>query len=295
MDNEANARSKFAEAQKKSRGGGGFFGMFGGKNVGEAAELYVQAGNLFKLAKNWTSAGDSFLACAELHGSQSDGKHDAATQYAEAGNCYRKVDPKKAVDCITKTADIYTDMGRFNMAAKYHCTIAELYETDFPDLEKSMTHWQKAADFYKGEEAKSSATKCSIKVAQYAADLGQFRKALTIFEEIAKWETDHSTLKYAAKGHFFQALLCHLCIDLLDSQTAIGQYESINPTFSESREAKLIKDIIAASEAKNVDDFTLAVQNYDKISKLDNWHSALLLKIKKNIAVDDEDEYDDLK
>lgn len=32
---------------------------------------------------------------------------------------------------------------------------------------------------------------------------------------MATWEADHPTLKYAAKNHFFQALLCHLCSDLV--------------------------------------------------------------------------------
>uniref|UniRef100_A0A0N4ZJW4 Alpha-soluble NSF attachment protein n=1 Tax=Parastrongyloides trichosuri TaxID=131310 RepID=A0A0N4ZJW4_PARTI len=294
MENEAAARKKIEEAEKKAKGGKSFFGMFGGgRNVEDACELYIQAGNLFKIAKNWHSAGDAFLACAELHGTRGDGKHDSATNYAEAANCYRKVDPQKAIDCLTKAADIYTDMGRFNMAAKYHLTMAELYESEYPDVEKCMYHYEKAADFYKGEEAKSSATKCSIKVAQYAAELGQYRKAIELFEEIAIWEADHSTLKYAAKNHFFQALLCHLCIDLLDSQQAVKKYEDIHPAFSESRECKLIKDIIAALEAQDADGFTASVKNYDKISRLDNWHTALLVKIKKSCKEGDDE--DDLK
>jgi len=56
-------------------------------------------------------------------------------------------------------------MGRFTMAAKTHMTIAELYEGEYPDKQRCMEHYQKAADYYKGEEAKSSASKCIIKVA----------------------------------------------------------------------------------------------------------------------------------
>jgi alpha-soluble NSF attachment protein len=57
-------------------------------------------------------------------------------------------------------------MGRFNMAAKLQTTIAEIYETELPDKQKCAKHYQIAADFYKGEESKSSATKCLIRVAQ---------------------------------------------------------------------------------------------------------------------------------
>lgn len=41
-----------------------------------------------------------------------------------------------------KTADIYTDMGRFNMAAKNHCAIAELFENECPDVAQCMAHYQ---------------------------------------------------------------------------------------------------------------------------------------------------------
>ena len=70
------------------------------------------------------------------------------------------------------------------MAAKHHTTIAEIYESEQPDLGKAITHYEKAADFYKGEESKSSANKCLLKVAQYAAQLEQYQKAIQIYEEV---------------------------------------------------------------------------------------------------------------
>lgn len=251
---------------------------------------FCQAGNLFKMAKLWKEAGDAFVRAAELHGSKGDSKHDCASQFAEAANCYRKVNPQLAVDCLTKTSDIYTDMGRFNMAAKNHVTMAELYETECPDTEQCIQHYQKAADYYKGEESKSSATKCLIKVAQYSAQLEQYQKAIAVFEEIAMWEADHPTLKYAAKNHFFQALLCYLCIDPLDAQHALKRYEDASPSFADTREAKLIKDLIACLEDGNEELFTDTIKSFDKISRLDQWHTGLLVKIKRSINKEDEDD-----
>uniref|UniRef100_A0A158R5L3 C2H2-type domain-containing protein n=1 Tax=Syphacia muris TaxID=451379 RepID=A0A158R5L3_9BILA len=249
------------------------------KKVPRLNRVPRNAGNLFKVAKLWKDAGEAFVKAAELNAAKGDAKHDTASNYAEAANCFRKVNPQVAVDCLMKTAEIYTDMGRFNMAAKNHCTIAELYENECPD---------KAADYYKGEESKSSATKCLLKVAQYAAQLEQYKKAIQIFEEVALWEADHQTLKYAAKNHFFQALLCHLCIDLLDTQHALKRYEEISPSFADTREAKLIKELITCVEEQDVDTFTDAVKNYDKISRLDQWHTALLVKIKKSCSDEDD-------
>src|SRR5437899_1371598 len=57
----------------------------------------------------------------------------------------RKGDPKEAVASITKAIEIFTDMGRFNIAAKHHMTVAEIYEVDAVDIEKAITHYEQAA------------------------------------------------------------------------------------------------------------------------------------------------------
>ncbi|VIO98236.1 Uncharacterized protein BM_BM3004 [Brugia malayi] len=290
-ENEAKARKKLEDAEKKAKGGSGFFsGLFGSAKAEEAADLFVQAGNLFKISKLWREAGDAFVRSAELHAAATDRKHDAASNYAEAANCYRKVNPQQAIDCLMKTAETYTDMGRFNMAAKYHCTMAEIFESEAPDMTQAMTHYQEAADFYKGEESRSSATKCMIKVAQYAAQLEDYKRAIKIFEEVATWEADHPTLKYAAKNHFFQALLCHLCFDLLDTQNALKRYEEISPSFVDSREYKLINELISCLEDRNQVKFTEVVKAFDKISRLDQWHTSLLVKIKRSCGDEDDDD-----
>lgn len=90
----------------------------------------------------------------------------------------------EAVGALLKAIEFYTDMGRFNMAAKHHQTIAEIYETELADLERAINHYELAADFFKGEESNSSANKCLLKVAQYAAQLENFTKAIQIYEQV---------------------------------------------------------------------------------------------------------------
>jgi alpha-soluble NSF attachment protein len=38
------------------------------------------------------------------------------------------------VACLLKAIDIYTDMGRFSIAAKHHQAIAEIFENEANDL-----------------------------------------------------------------------------------------------------------------------------------------------------------------
>lgn len=75
-------------------------------------------------------------------------------------------------------------MGRFTMAAKHHQSIAEMYETDSIDLARAVHHYEQAADYFKGEESNSSANKCMLKVAQYAAQLEEYDRAIQIYEQV---------------------------------------------------------------------------------------------------------------
>lgn len=76
-------------------------------------------------------------------------------------------------------------MGRFVMAAKYHQSIAEMYESDPNTLTKTIQHYEQAADYFKGEESVSSANKCMLKVAQYAAQMEDYEKAISIYEQVS--------------------------------------------------------------------------------------------------------------
>merc|ERR1711970_422892 len=260
-DNEAKANALVAEAEKKLSGGKGFLGgLFGGQSKqDEALECYGRAANLYKMAKKWSAAGQTFSTVAQHH-SKLGNKHDAATNYVDAANCYKKSDPKEAVSCLNKSIDIYTDMGRFTIAAKHHQTIAEIYESDIADLDKAMTHYEQAADYFKGEESNSSANKCMLKVAQYAAQLENYDRAIEIYEQVAASALESSLLKYSAKEYFFRAALCHLCVDSLNAQHAVQRYEEQYPAFSDSREAKLVKALVHHLEEEDIEAFTNEVK-----------------------------------
>lgn len=122
-----------------------FYFSGGSNRVEEAIECYQRAANLFKMAKNWSQAGKSFSEAANLH-ARGGSRHDAATNLVDAANCYKKSDIPEAVNCLLKAIEIYTDMGRFTIAAKHHQTIAEMYEGDANDLVRLS--WQNQQLFY---------------------------------------------------------------------------------------------------------------------------------------------------
>ncbi|XP_055880310.1 alpha-soluble NSF attachment protein-like [Biomphalaria glabrata] len=287
-DQEQKALQLIAEAEKKLKSSKGLFNSLfggGGSKQEEACDLYVRAANAFKMAKKWPQAGKAFEEAALLQIALGS-KHEGATHYVEAGNCYRKADANAAVSAIHKAIEIYTDMGRFNIAAKHHITVAEIYENELSDMEKAVQNYEQAADYYKGEESNSSANKCLLKVAQFSATLENYEKAIEIYEQVAVSSMDNSLLKYSAKDHFFRASICHMCMDTANATLAVKKYEEMFPAFADSRECKLVKKLLEAIEAENVDQFTEVLKEYDSISRLDPFLTTLLVRVKKQLSAE---------
>ncbi|KAF1651988.1 Beta-soluble NSF attachment protein, partial [Eudyptes chrysocome] len=244
----------------------------GNTRVEEACEMYTRAANMFKIAKNWSGLGLGSLTCwlTLLF--------------------FLNTHAAEAINCLNAAIDIYTDMGRFTIAAKHHITIAEIYEAELVDIEKAIAHYEQAADYYKGEESnrqvvfvKDSANKCLLKVAAYAAQLEQYQKAIEIYEQVGTNTMDNPLLKYSAKEYFFKAALCHFIVDELNAKLALEKYEEMFPAFTDSRECKLLKKLLEAHEEQNCEAYTEAVKEFDSISRLDQWLTTMLLRIKKSI------------
>uniref|UniRef100_A0A8C8VKT5 NSF attachment protein beta n=1 Tax=Pelusios castaneus TaxID=367368 RepID=A0A8C8VKT5_9SAUR len=92
---EREAVQLMAEAEKRVKSSHSFLrGLFGGNaKIEEACEMYTRAANLFKIAKNWSAAGNAFCQAAKLH-MQLQSKHDSAICFVDAGNAYKKADPQ---------------------------------------------------------------------------------------------------------------------------------------------------------------------------------------------------------
>ncbi|CAG5125120.1 unnamed protein product [Candidula unifasciata] len=278
-DQEQKAINYIAEAEKKLKSSKGLFSsMFGagGSKQEEACELYIRAANAFKMAKKWPQAGKAFEDAAELQLAMGS-KHDAATNYIDAGNCYRKADPNAAVSAIHRAIEIYTDMGRFSIAAKHHITLAEIYETELSDIEKAVQNYEQAADYYKGEESNST-----------LRTLENYDKAIEIYEQVATSCMDNSLLKYSARDHFFRASICHMCMDIINAQVAIKKYEEMFPAFADSRECKLVKKLLQAVEDDNKEQFTESLKEFDSISRLEPFLTTLFLRVKKQLNAEPE-------
>ncbi|WRX21116.1 hypothetical protein QQP08_013603 [Theobroma cacao] len=291
------------------------WGLFGSKYE-DAADLFDKAANCFKLAKSFVliqlenvkfrgdKAGSTYVKLSNCH-LKLESKHEAAQAYVDAAHCYKKTATKEAISCLQQAVNMFCDIGRLSMAARYYkvvvfllllfphihhpavrslydnaaviqthgCLIyvqeiAELYESE-QNIEQAIDYYEKAADFFQNEEVSTSANQCKQKVAQFAAQIEQYQKAIEIYEEIARQSLTNNLLKYGVKGHLLNAGICQLCKgDVVAITNALERYQELDPTFSGTRECKLLADIASAIDEEDVTKFTDVVKEFDSMTPL---------------------------
>ncbi|KAL9316203.1 hypothetical protein ACSQ67_017204 [Phaseolus vulgaris] len=285
-DHLARAQDFEGKAEKKLSG----WGLFGSK-FEDAADLFDKSANSFKLAKSWDKAGSTYIKLANCH-LKLESKHEAAQAYVDAAHCYKKSNINEAVSCLDNAVNIFCEIGRLSMAARYLKEIAELYESE-QNIEQAVVYFEKAADFYENEDVNTSANQCKQKVAQYSAQLEQYQRSIEIYEEIARQSLNNNLLKYGVKGHLLNAGICQLCRgDVIAISNALERYQDLDPTFSGTREYRLLADIAAAIDEEDVGKFTEVIKEFDSMTPLDSWKTTLLLRVKEKLKAKELEEDD---
>ncbi|XP_073119315.1 alpha-soluble NSF attachment protein-like [Henckelia pumila] len=287
MGDQIARAEEFVKKAEKKLGG---WGIFGSKHD-DAADLFDKAANAYKLGKSWDQAGAVYIKLANCY-LKLDSKHEAANAYADAAHCYKKTNPKESISCLQQSVNLFLDIGRLNMSARYCKEIAELYEQQ-ENLELAIVYYERAADLFQSEEVSTSANQCRQKIAEFSAQLEQYQKAIEIYEEIGRQSLNNNLLKYGVKGHLLNAGICQLCKgDIVSINNALERYQDLDPTFSGSREYRLLADLAAALDEEDVEKFTGAIKEFDSMTRLDAWKTTLLLRVKEALKAKELEEDD---
>jgi len=274
ISDEERATQLIAEFETKKDTGKSFldgYPLFGGGypfKIDEAIECYQRAANFYNITKNWSEAGSAFCQAANLQAKKCslDGRCDAATNYVNAANCFKKSGNRKykstTIMCFKDAIEIFTDMGRLSSTAKLNKALAEIYEASEPvDIGRAVQHYQQAAKYFNNSY---SASQCLLKLAEYAAQLENYQEAIQHYEQVACSYLKNSLLKDSVKEYFYCAALCHLCVDVLNAQHALERYENMHPSFQDSSESKLVKTLICLTEKLKVAENSAQMENYQK-------------------------------
>jgi alpha-soluble NSF attachment protein len=289
---EEEGRALMAAAEKKSevKSGGFFRSLLGSSSGGEdVADLFVKAANTFKLAKSWELCGDAFVRAAQTYERSSELSYDAGSKYADAAKAYKNSSPEKAIAAYEDAIRVYTSAARFQQCARLSKELAEMHEANQNNA-AALASYSAAADFYEGEDSKSHANAMRLKLGMLNASEGKYGEAAELFERIAADAMESNLLKYSARDHLLKAGLCRLCMgDTVGAARAVQSYFATDGSFATSREGQLLINVVKTVEDGDVEAFTNAVYEYDSISKLDDWKTGILLKVKNSIKEDEDD------
>ncbi|KZF19869.1 vesicular-fusion protein Sec17 [Xylona heveae TC161] len=280
------------QADKLVSSASGGFSFFGGRTekFENAADLYVQAANAFRMQKQGKEAGLAFERAASIQTEKLNEPDDAANSMTEAFKAYRKSDPEDAARVLEQAISHYTLKGNFRRAATQKQNLAELYEVELGDQKRAMDAYETAAGWFEGDNAEALANKLWLKLAELAALEGDYYKGIENFEKVAKTSVNNNLMKYSVKEYLLKAGICHLATnDMVGTGRAIEGYRELDQTFASTREHQLLVDLAEAVEQGDQEAFSDKLFQFDQLSKLDKWKTTLLLRVKNNIEEKGED------
>ncbi|KEP60013.1 UNVERIFIED_CONTAM: SNAP protein (soluble N-ethylmaleimide-sensitive factor Attachment Protein), putative [Hammondia hammondi] len=274
----------------------GFFSSLLGRgsDPDAALSIYTQCAQRYKLARQWNDAADCYVR-ASLAAERGEDTSTQAQMLAEAGNVLKRVSASDAEEQLVAAAAVYIQQGRWSQAGKLYRSVAEMYEegealsglgNDGKCVSKVMTFYKKAADTYELDEyGKSAFSQCRCKFAEYAAKSEDtIHDAIQIFEQEGDKATRNNLLQFSAKDFYLKALVLLLSSgDAVSAQIALERYVARDPRFEGSREGRLATALVAAMQEGDAEAFTAALDDFDRISKLDPWKIHFLLKAKRRL------------
>ncbi|KAA8650780.1 hypothetical protein EYZ11_007617 [Aspergillus tanneri] len=279
-------------AEKALNGASSGFSFFGGRaeKYENAADLYTQAANAFRVQKQNKESGLAFEKAASIQSQNLNEPDDAANSLNEAFKVYRKSDPEDATRVLSAAIQHYVLKGNLRRAATQQQHLAEVYEVELGDTKKALEAYEKTAEWFESDNAEALANKHFLKAADLAAIEGDYYKSIEYYERIGRSSISNNLMKWSVKDYFLKAGICHLATnDLVATNRALESYRDIDTTFASTREHQLLVDLAQAIEQGDQEAFADKLFQFDQLSKLDKWKTTILLRIKSNIeeAVED--------
>ncbi|CDZ96527.1 Protein required for fusion of vesicles in vesicular transport, alpha-SNAP [Phaffia rhodozyma] len=274
-----------AKANKKASSSTGWFSSSSTK-FEEAADLFQQAANAFKLEKNWDSSGRAFDKEGECR-LKANEKDDAIAAFWNASKSFKQSTSvssvSDAVNALTQAITLLTEQGRFRQAADRQKEVGNILKES--DLPAARDAFEKAGEWYQMEDAQATGNAILKEAAEISGSLGDYKRAVDTFVQVGNWSLSSPLTKYSVKEIWLKAGLCALgAEDVVLARNLLDKFAQQDVTFPSTREARFLNNIVIAYGDGDVEAFTAHVVEYDQVTKLDNWKTEILLRIKKTIG-----------
>jgi len=286
------AKQLIAEAERKEKSTSTFITKLFGDDrykLSECAELYSQAGNLFKQSKMNNEAANAFMKAAGIYESPAvNSQYESQINYQNAALAFERSQPFDAIRVYYKLVDQCLLNGNFGGAAKQYERIADLTPGDQTD--EIIKLYKLASECYVDSNQTYSGIKCLEKAVLIYIKQAKYAEASGMFEKLANMTTNIS--RYKISGYLFDAGLCYLVSTFgaanYDSTDTTIKFDSYHELIgkSDNRMSSLMAVATACAESDLVM-FECAIRELAVKVSLSDWHIDILnvLKVKlKQIA-----------
>ena len=262
MLDEKDPDELFRKAKKKLDPG--FFKSIfsdSGHRIEKAIGYFKEAGEIYKLQKEWVKAGDCFIEIAKLNEHQ---KEDPCEAYDNAILCYNKGGAKdKYSPLMDKIISINLKAGQFTYCAELTFDKAQkLLETANNDLNKIqevLSIYDKALDYYEMDKNSNEAKVNVVKEAK--ADLitiygikDEIARAKTYYEELAYYNLQSNTGRVFSVDFFAKIIFVYLAYeDYITAKAFLNKYYGEDKYFRKSEVAEFLENLIKCFENDGVD------------------------------------------
>lgn len=256
----------------------------------EAADMYIQAANAYRIQKQGRKAGQTFEKAAQTQ-KKTEAKDDAGNTLVEAFKCYKPNDPEDAARVLEEAIELFTLRGQFRRAANYKMDLAQLYESEeLHNADKAIAAYDDAGEWFFQDQAEALSNKAFLKMADLAATEGNYDVAVDKYCLVSKRSLNNNLNKWSLKEYFLKAGLCQLANqDTIAANKCLEQFLEWDPSFAQTRECQLLQNLIQAVDDGDEELFTNKLYEFDQFSKLDKWKITITLRIKEKLQAPEDE------
>lgn len=244
------------------------------KHLDEAADLYTQAGNAYKIDHNWKEAGNCHMESAKILSDLNE-KTEASSQAVEAAKCYSRLREcvDNAVTSYKFAADIYKEKQR-KMFDAGQCLVEAANLLINSDLvQESMPLVQQAIQYFKqGTGNEPQIARCLERCADVLVEDREYKQAIEMYEQVITIRLKDQLTQSCASSVFFKLMLTYLQNgDTVGARQKIEEFMKRQPTFKNHQFYKFLNKIIEAFEERSIPQFDDCYEEFFRTNDPDPW------------------------
>lgn len=271
--------------QKKS-----FFGK--NKNLMQAADKFKQAGNSFKIDRNWAQAGECHMKAAKLF-LQLKETPTCIDEALEAGKCLEK-DPN-SVDQTVEAYKFAATQLKENPRKQFDAGECLISAADAllnaNRVDEGMTLLTQATDIFKdSSDSSASVAKNYERLGDLLTEKKQYNKAVEFYQQVVDIRLSNSVTQGSAGPVFFKAILSYLQLnDIIGARKMLDEFVKKNPVYRNDFHKNFLDKLLNNLDARDGNGFNDTVATFERQKSVDKWTKDRIEGLRKFVDTEEAD------